>query len=211
MWMGCATAHGEPVPPQDSPTSESSTNNPTKKESDRPDFEAGFDPASNKDGGPGTGGDPTPPNSDQCLDPDDPGGAENVAKNLGTFEDCEKSFKTVSGVANGSVDLDFYKVSSTDKLLCNGDADFNSPTAGLELCVYAKCKNSTANAVTGCSAGTQKTNGNGMKGCCASTPGKAVPVWDCSGLSDDDSADFVISVKQVNGEKCLPYKLQYHF
>ncbi len=212
MWIGCATAQSDSVDPEDpsaSPTSSGGNTKP-KNESDRPEFEAGFDPSTN-DAGPGTGGDPTPPNSDQCLDPDDPGGSETLAKALPNTDDCDNAFKTVNGVANGTVDLDFYKLSGQDKSFCNVDADFESPTPGLELCVYAKCKNSTANAVTGCAAGTPKTNATGMKGCCAGTPGKAIPEWDCSGLTDDDSADFFISVKQTAGDKCLPYKLQYHF
>jgi hypothetical protein len=207
--LGCTAARGEPA--DLSEPSGASTNKSTNDENKtpRPEFEAGFE--GTPDAGPGTGGDPTPPNSDQCLDPNDPGGSENVAKQLPETDDCDNAFKTVNGVANGSVDVDVYKLSGTDKTFCNVDADFNSSTAGLELCVYARCKNSTANAVTGCSAGTAKTNSNGLKGCCATTPGKAIPTWDCSGITDDDSADFVISVKQVNGEKCLPYKLQYHF
>jgi hypothetical protein len=55
------------------------------------------------------------------------------------------------------------------------------------------------------------TSETGMKGCCAAAPGHAVPQWDCSGLLDDDSADFFLRVKQVDGDRCLPYTVKYRY
>jgi hypothetical protein len=51
----------------------------------------------------------------------------------------------------------------------------------------------------------------GMKGCCAAAPGKAIPKWDCDGNFDDDSADFFLRVRQINGDKCMPYRVKYRF
>lgn len=206
--IGCSTDNGEPVDPVETPA-ETTPDRKEQKSSDTdpPEFDADFD-----DAGPGPSDeDPSPPDGDQCIDKDDPGSAENVAKVLTAIDDCDENYKTVSGVANGAVDVDFYKLSATDKSFCIVQADFEGQTAGTELCVYARCKNSTVDAVTGCAQGVASTSDIGMKGCCAAAPGRAVPKWDCDGITDDDSADFFFRVKQINGDKCLPYKFRYRF
>ena len=202
--FGCATDNGD----AHTPTEAQPPNEPDKTDdTEHPTFDASIAPA--PDGG--VGGDPTPPDGDQCLDPDDPGSAENVAKVLPDTDDCDNNFKSVTGVAKGMVDVDFFKLSGTDKNFCSLDTDFEAVTAGMELCVFARCTNSTAEAVTGCSAGVAATSDIGMKGCCVAGPGHAVPEWDCSGIGDDDSADFYIRVKQVNADKCLAYKFNYRY
>src|SRR5439155_19955816 len=59
-----------------------------------PDFDASFPEDS--------GGDPTPPQGDQCIDNDDPGSSESVAHALKNIDDCDGSGATISGVMNGS-------------------------------------------------------------------------------------------------------------
>ena len=207
--IGCSTDNGDPEEPTELPAAETPAKE--RKASDRqdpPEFEADFD----GDRGGENNGDPTPPDdADQCIDNDDPGSAENVAKALPATDDCDNDYKTLDGVMKGAVDVDFYKLSATDKLGCLIDADFEGQTAGTELCVYARCKNSTIDAVTGCDQGVMSTSEIGMKGCCAAAPGRAVPKWDCEGFTDNDSADFFFRVRQINGDKCLPYKLRYRF
>jgi hypothetical protein len=203
--IGCSTDNGDvedPTEMSDSPARE-------KKSTDAstPEFEAGFDES---DAGPDIG-DPSPPDDDQCIDKDDPGSAENTAKVLPPTDDCDNNYKTVSGVAKGAVDVDFYKLSATDKTFCSLDTDFEAQTAGTELCVYVRCQNSTADAVSGCAQGVRKTSDIGMDGCCAAGPGKAVPEWDCDGFTDNDSADFFITVRQINADKCLPYSFRYRY
>jgi hypothetical protein len=163
--------------------------------------------------------DPAPANTDQCIDTNDPGGAENVATKLPDTDDCDDDYKSFSGVMKGAVDVDFYKLLAVDKgpsltnpfQFCAKDTDFKAETAGTELCVFARCKTSTVDAVKGCEKGTETTSEIGMKGCCAAAPGQAVPEWDCSGGFDDDSADFFMRVRQLNGDKCLPYTVKYRF
>jgi hypothetical protein len=206
--VGCATSNGEAEDPASEPAA---TDSPSKekKTTDKaapPDFEPKFEPA--PDGG---SGDPTPPDADQCIDNDDPGSAENVAKALPDTDDCDNSYKEATGTMKGAVDVDYFKLSTADKFGCSVDADFEGQTAGTELCVFARCKNSTVDAVTGCAQGVAATSDIGMKGCCAAAPGKAIPNWDCSGITDDDSADFFLRVKQINGDKCLPYKVRYRY
>lgn len=206
----CATSNGDATDdvPTSSSSSSSSGSSSSSSGSNRPAFDASFpeeQPDANVDPTPEAGG-------DTCVDPDDPGGAENVAKQLPATDDCDNTLKTVKGVANGAVDVDFYKLSGTDKFGCSLDTEF-SITGGVELCVYARCKNATTDAVSGCAQGTMQTNPTtGMKGCCASGPNKATPQWDCSGITDNDSADFIIRVKPSGSSgACLAYSLSYRF
>lgn len=189
-------------------SSSSSSGSTSSSSGDRPTFDASFAPEEQD-----ANVDPTPVGGgDTCVDNDDPGSAENVAKQLPPMDDCDNNLKTVKGVLNGAVDVDFYKVSGADKFGCSLDTEFSAATSGAEICVYARCKNATANAVTGCAAGVEDTSVIGMKGCCAATPGKATPEWDCSGVTDNDSADFMIRIKQAaGGDKCLPYTFSYRF
>jgi hypothetical protein len=176
-------------------------------EAPRPGFDASFDSAS-PDGGP-----PEPSRdggAGPCIDDDDPGGSENVAKALPGTTDCDDKPKNVGGVLNGPVDVDYYRLTVTDKLGCSVETDFESPTSGVELCVFVKCLNGTTTNVSGCNGGVQKTSEIGMKGCCATTPGKAIPNWDCGGITDNDSADIFVRVKQT-ANRCLPYTISYHF
>lgn len=206
--VGCSTDNGDVEDPAEAPAVDTPTKEKKTDDEAPPDFEADFDPP---DAGDEPDGDTTPPDGDQCIDKDDPGSSENVAKKLPETDDCDNNYKTVSGVANGAVDVDWYSLSALDKGGCSIDADFEGQTAGTELCVYVRCKNATANPVSGCAAGVAATSDIGMKGCCAAAPARALPKWDCDGFTDDDSADFFIRVKQINADKCLPYKFRYRF
>lgn len=222
--FACATSNGDADDePVDTPTTETPARD--KKPDDKPDppkFEATIDPS---DSGGGDDDDdeddedPAPPGGgDQCIDNGDPGGSENVATKLPDTTDCDNEYKTITGVMKGAVDVDFYSLSAKDEGVsishpfgCSLDTDFEGETAGTELCVFLRCKNSTVNPVSGCAHGTLSTSDIGMKGCCTAAPGRAVPKWDCSGITDDDSADIFIRVRQIGGDKCLPYKVKYRF
>ncbi len=154
--------------------------------------------------------DPAPPDADQCIDPSDAGDQENASMSLPAANDCDAAAKTISGVLKGSADQDFYSVSATDDW-CSFDPEFESTTAGTELCVYARCKNTTTSAVTACAQGVKSTSPSGLTGCCAAAPGRAVPTLDCGTWTGDDSADFFVRVRQINGDKCLPYAVSYRF
>lgn len=207
--IACSTDNGAPPDRTDVPVTETRNDTESSNTEERPEFEASFDPPS--EAGSPEGGTPVPPGDDQCIDKDDPGSSENVATALPNTDDCDNVYKTVSGVAKGAVDVDIYKLSATDETFCSIDADFEVQTAETEMCVFARCKNSTVDAVSGCDQGVATTSDIGMQGCCSAGPGRALPIWDCSGISDDDSADFFIRVRQLNGNKCLPYKFRYRF
>jgi len=228
--IGCASTDDvgnadEPTPPaaENDATATKPGNSATHSDDkDRPDFDPQFSDSGTKQVNTNDPTkDPTPPGgADSCIDNEDPGSSTNLAKALPETDDCDNDLKEVSGVANGGVDVDFYSVQATDKGVstshpfgCSLDTTFEAETKGTEMCVFARCRNNTDNAVTGCEGGTEYTDPvTKLKGCCAKAPGTATPKWDCSGVTDNDSADFFISVKQTdNGEQCLPYKFKYRF
>lgn len=214
---GCSTDNGEADEEQAPPAAAQQKSNvpsDSNKSKDLPPaFEPTFDPTAGNNGPTDPTKDPTPTGGDQnqCVDTDDARGSENVAKKLPDTDDCDNDYKTVNGTVKGAVDVDFYTLGASDKFGCSVDADFQADTAGTELCVFMRCKNSTKDAVTGCEAGSETTSEIGMKGCCAAAPGRALPKWDCSGFTDNDSADIFMRVRQINGDKCLPYKVKYRF
>lgn len=209
----CGSASGDVDPLGGEGSGDQETNGTSSSGgTDRPTFDASFNPTDPAD----ANVDPTPDGGgDTCVENDDPGNTEVNAKKLPDTDDCDNSFKTVKGVIAGPVDIDFFKLTGNDKggiPPCQKDTEFSSPSAGTEICVWARCKNATANAVTGCANGVEDTSVVGMKGCCAAAPGKATPEWDCSGITDDDSADFIIRMRPTAGAAaCLPYSFSYRF
>lgn len=207
----CGSASGDVDPVGGEGSGEKETNGTSSSSggTERPTFDASFTPTDPAD----ANVDPTPDGGgDTCVENDDPGNTEVNAKGLPETDDCDNGFKTVKGVLNGAVDVDFFKLAGRDKAGCSLDTEFSAATSGTEICVWARCKNATANAVTGCAQGVADTSVVGMKGCCAAAPSKATPEWDCAGITDNDSADFIIRVKQAaGGDKCLPYTFSYRF
>jgi hypothetical protein len=198
-WMGCAT-NGDPAAGE--PGTAPTTTSTSKPAPTRPDFEAGFpDDAGNPNA------DPTPDGGDTCIDKDDPGGAENVAKALPDTTDAQNTPITVKGIMNGPVDVDFYRLKVADTAGHFLQPDLQTPTSGIEMCVFVKCPSGPSNVT--CSApAVKKTSDIGTEGCCGSGPSSVTPGWNCSGLND--SAELFIRIKQT-GDKCLPYSFSYAF
>lgn len=206
--VACGTSNGDATDPglDEPPPEDDTTSTPPTP---RPSFEAGFDP----DGGTPDGSVDAGPDAGTCSDPNDPGGAEASARVLPPTDDGDNSLKPVNGVIMSAVDVDVYKLTATDKTGSFTDTEFSSATPDLELCVFVRCKVTTQNAVTGCVEGN-KTNDpvSGWEGCCAGTPGNPTPEYDCSGVPDDDSADFIIRVSPTATTKaCQAYTFQYRF
>jgi hypothetical protein len=205
VWAGCAAdgtdskgddaVHGTPT--AKSPSSPSSSEDPP---ADHPDFDASFP------------GDPPPatppPSGDECIDKDDVGSSENVAKKLATIDDHDSSGGHITGVMNGPVDVDFYKFEGDDTWTGTVDPTVSSGTTGLEVCMFVACMNGPVD-FKGCSGGTMKNSDIGNPGCCVATPGTTTLDYNCVGTTSE-SANVFIRVKQV-ADKCLPYSLDYHF
>lgn len=210
LLAACATANGDADGAGGGPDPAPARKRRPDETPSPPPFEATIEEPDGGDGDGGKDADPDPPPLDAgpCVDDDDPGSAENLAKALPDTDDCDDAYKTVKGVANGAVDVDFYKLSVADRACGLLQPDLESLTPGAELCVFVRCKNITAGAVTGCDQGTPSTSSGGLDGCCANG-GKAIPRWDCAGL--EDSADLYLRVRQPNGSACLQYELRYVF
>ena len=202
-WLGCATSNGEPaddIVPTPSPTTRSDSS--AKPDDDHPDFEAGFpeEDAGNTD--------PTPDGGDTCVDNNDQGSSENTAKVLPDTNDAQNDPITVSGVLNGPVDVDFFKLNVSDGLGHLLQPATSIKTSGVEMCVFVKCPSGSSSNVTCKGGGVAKKSDIGTDGCCATGPSAATPDWNCGGTND--SATLFFRVKQT-ANKCTPYSLTYAF
>ncbi len=160
-------------------------------------------------------GAPTPV-GEQCLDNDDPGADEAAAMSLPEIDDCDKSGKgygqnaPLKGVLEGASDVDVYKFHGKDANGCVVNPTVQSPTAGVETCLFVKCSTGTTNFKK-CVSGTEKTSAGGNPGCCIAAPGIAQVDFSCGGLTQlDTSSDVFVQVKQTD-DLCTPYQLAYHF
>jgi len=201
-WLGCATSNGDPtddVVPTPSPTTKTPATSPDDGE--RPAFEAGFaEDAGNPDNAPDGG--PT------CADKNDPGSSENTAKVLPDTNDAQNDPITVSGVLNGPVDTDFYKLNVADTFGHLLEPDTQLKTSGVEMCVFVKCPSGNSSNVTCKGGAVPKKSEIGTDGCCATGASAATPTWNCSGTND--GAVLFFRVKQT-ANNCSPYSFTYAF
>lgn len=220
--VGCAsTDNGDADAPAPTPATNDATAAPEReqksdapKTGDRPDFAPQFDNTTPPATEPKK--DEPAPTGETCKDDADAPATPALAKKLAETDDCNQDMISVTGVMNGGVDTDYYSLSALDKgpslshpAGCKLDSAFETKTAGTEICVFARCKNTTENTVNGCIEGKEATSENGWKGCCGT---KALPDLDCSGFNDNDSSDFLIRIKSTSNEnKCTPYKFEYRF
>ena len=199
--IGCA-ASAEPDPSAETTPKSTSSSDGTESSSG-PTFNAQF-----SDAGPDSA---TTTGTTPCSDPGDPGATEPLAFKLPDTDDANNDMITHEGVLVSAADVDMYKLTGIDTNFHELDTRFEAQTEGTQMCVFARCRNATANPVTGCTDGEEATSDIGWKGCCTAGPGRATPKWDCSGIGDDDSADFYIRIKATTAAACLPYSFQYRF
>lgn len=201
-WSGCGASSGDPTTNGTGPTDGAPTSKPT---STRPEFEASFpgdDGGTDQDSGPDGSGPP-------CNDPNDVGGSEPSAKDLGTISDTDSDGSSFTGVVKGAVDVDFYKFTGTDGYGAVVDPTLTSASSGVEMCMYVACLAGTGVDLKSCTGGAKATSGIGNPGCCFTAPGATTLDYDCAG-STSESATVFIRVKQT-GNLCLPYTASYHF
>lgn len=221
----CGTDNGED--PYTSPVPSSSSSTTKDAGGTRPPFDAGSgdntdpgdgDPngkpdSGNPDPGDPDPGDPDPPDPGQCVDSNDPGGTEPLAKVLADTDDNQDHDITIKGVLNGLGDVDFYKFGVSDKAFHELNTKFATPTKGVELCAWVSCKLGNIN-FKGCNLGGAEDNTlTGRKGCCVTGPGSTAPDWECKGgklNQQDDSANVVVRVRQ-SVDECTPYAWSYNF
>jgi len=203
-WLGCASSEEDGILVPGGPEEPAATStSPTKPDpGQRPAFEAGFEDAGEPD--------PTPDGGDVCIDTPDQGSTETTATALPDTDDSQNSPITVNGVLSSAVDVDYFKISMTDKSFHFVEPELQILTSGVEMCVFVKCK-AGETTVSACAGGAVKKNSDiGTQGCCVTGPAAPTPTWDCPGLSDNDSADFFVRVKQT-APKCQAYSWTYRF
>ncbi len=120
---------------------------------------------------------------------------------------CGGSSKTHNGVADMSGDTDWYTATASGGTLCSGDATAKVDQSNLRVCVFVKC--ASGNTTRSCTQGTNATD-SGLDGCC-NTGGTAEATVQCSGLTNNQSADVYIRVDQPGGNACTAYKLTYSY
>jgi len=113
----------------------------------------------------------------------------------------------VSGVLNGPVDVDFYRLNVADTSFHLLQPDIQATSAGTEMCVFVKCP-SGSSGVTCSAPAVAKKSDIGIDGCCGTGPSSVTPGWDCGGTND--SAQLFIQISQT-ADKCLPYTFSYAF
>lgn len=208
-WLvGCAADASDPADDADR-TSGRATAEPGDQDDDAegaPAFDAQFSP----DGG--ASGNTPPTTTATCEDKEDPGTTEPLAKVLPETSNCNEKLIPQEGILKTASDVDMYKLAGKDSFWCKLDSKFETASRGIELCVFARCQNSTANPVTGCKGGTEATSDLGWKGCCTDGPGDATPKVSCDGLGlSSSSMDFFIRVKPKTANVCVDYAFSYVF
>lgn len=212
VWLGCGTDNGDASgeDPEGYPPDETTGDDDDNTGGNALDSGSGSRDASKADAG-DAGDLPVPDGGgNTCVDNEDPGASESLAKQLGETPDSDNSIKTVTGVLNGFLDTDFYTLSVKDTFGSNIDQEFKTTTSGIEFCVFVKCKSGDTN-FDSCTGGVKTTSSINNDGCCATGPSEATPNWSCGGItSTDDSADFYVRIKQT-ADACTPYQWTYRF
>lgn len=198
-WLGCGDAT--------EPTS-NTTGSPTGTAPPGPTSTPPVLDASLPDDGGGSP-DAGPDGSSTCGDPDDVGSSEPTAKSLRTMNDDDSDGSSVSGIVNGAVDVDYYKLLALDTYGAVADPTLSFASPGVEICMFLSCVQGSGIDFKGCSAGSQATSDAGYQGCCLAAPGSTTLDYDCLDTTDE-SAVIYIRVRQA-GNACVPYMASYHF
>lgn len=201
-WLGCAG--GSDPSTGDTTGSPSSTSQPPSPTSTRPAFDASF-PDEDGGGVPDAG----PDGSTTCSDPNDVGGSEPTAKDLGTITDSDSAGSTFSGVVSGAVDVDYYELTGTDEYGAVVDPTLSSTSTGVEICMFVTCIQGSGIDFKSCTGGSQATSDLGRPGCCFTAPGSIALEYDCLGTTNE-SATMFMRVRQTSSA-CVSYAASYHF
>ncbi len=143
-----------------------------------------------------------------CKDTNDVGNTNALAKVLPGITDNDSDAASVSSIIDGALDIDMFSLAGADTSFHVINATIATPTAEVEVCMFAKCQKGVMNFM-GCSGGIQTKNDIAMDGCCLTAPGTAVLNHNCTGTTDDSLNTFI----RVKGLKnvCIPYSVNYHF
>ncbi|HJZ88837.1 MAG TPA: hypothetical protein VKN99_26880 [Polyangia bacterium] len=161
----------------------------------------------------GTGGTGGGGGSPGCNVPPEPNETEATAGMLAGIDECDSNGSTLTGVVNGTSDIDFYHyVGTPDATFCEVDPQASTDSPNLELCMYWSCRGGVP--TTGyCQSGTDAQPPPGapadQKGCCIATPGYVHAFDICNNTGG--TADVYIRLRSPMMNVCLPYTVTYHF
>src|SRR5690606_18389046 len=116
--VGCAAAEEEDDDLATPPVTETAQKKPEKKDDGAPKSEATISTDANANANnnpPRDPDDPAPPNDDQCIDKHDSGPNLSRATQLPPTDDCDDAMKPITGVMKGAVDVDYFKLSASDR------------------------------------------------------------------------------------------------
>jgi len=132
--------------------------------------------------------------------------SENTARVLPDTNDAQNTAIAVTGVLDGPVDTDFYKLNVADTFGHLLQPATQMKTSGIEMCTFVRCPRGNSNVT--CNGGVAKKSDIGTDGCCATGPTGGTPTWNCGGT--DDSAVLFFRIRQT-ANKCSPYAFTYAF
>lgn len=140
----------------------------------------------------------------------EPNDSRPTAAVLPEINDCDGSGSSFSGVVAGSTDQDWWSFKGKDTFGCVVDATAGSGSAGIRVCIFARC-NDGSTAFKSCKKGSPTTLAGGEQGCCAEGGLNAQVEHSCTLVGTDDSATVFMRVDAPAATTCAPYKVDYHF
>jgi hypothetical protein len=145
-----------------------------------------------------------------CFDLDaEPNNSAASAISLGTIGDCDGDGGSITGVLNGTSDVDWYTVGAEDGFTCSSEFVLTlTGGSSVEACVFTACNNEPDETEVDCNEGSEATAPNGHQGCCAT--GLVKVNSNCPGFSDDVTALIRIRKQGSGGTSCTPYSFDYH-
>ncbi|MBL8716214.1 MAG: hypothetical protein JNL79_09475 [Myxococcales bacterium] len=140
----------------------------------------------------------------------EPNDSRPTASTLKDINDCDGSGSSFSGIAAGSTDPDWWSFKGSDTFGCVVDATAVSASAGIRVCIFARCIDGST-AFKSCKKGTPITLSGGEQGCCGEGGANAQIEHSCTLVGTDDSATVSMRVDAPGATTCTPYKVDYHF
>ncbi|MFO0616105.1 MAG: hypothetical protein U0414_26155 [Polyangiaceae bacterium] len=150
---------------------------------------------------------------DNCLDNGaEPNQTEQEAWNLGNISDDDNDQDSISGVADGAFDPDWYRFHGADTTFKVVDPTRSLvASAPVRLCKFFDCDNGEQASFTCPSGTTSASSPDGRPGCC-SMGGFTISDFQCGGSTlNSDDAIVYIRIDNPDNNPCPSYTLTYHY
>ncbi len=140
----------------------------------------------------------------------EPNDSRPTAAPLKDINDCDGSGGSFSGIVAGGTDQDWWSYKGSDTFGCVVDATAGSGSAGIRVCIFARCLDGST-AFKSCKKGTTITLSGGEQGCCGEGGTNAQIEHSCTLVGTDDSATVSMRIDAPGATACTSYKVDYHF